>query len=181
MRKIYYFVALAIVLPLLSMTVTFIDLETKSILENLASIKVPTHFKELSKQEKIADYSAGERPQTVFTNAEKTVFLTFDANPSFQGVTPEKINKVKDYYVELNNYYGTCTDSGIFENNNKKYGFVKVDGLTKKTKKVYVVKFFSDFNGHLLEGTFYCPADKKTQWESTANEIMRSYTIKKHN
>ena len=179
MKKLKLFLAVAITLPLLSMTITLIDLEEKSILDNIASIKVPTNFKELSKQEKIADYASQERPLVVFTNKEKTTFITFDINQRYQGATQEKLIAIKDYYVELNNYFGKCIDSGIFENKGKKYGFVKVEGLTKKTKKVYVIKFFSDINGHLLEGTFYCPENEKTQWVDTANKIMRSFTIKK--
>ena len=142
MEKSKLMIVFAIVLPLLSMTNVLVKLERKSIFDNMASIKVPTNFRELNKQEKIADYSSQERPVVVFTNKEKTVFITFDVNQSYQGVNQEKLSKVKEYYVELNNHFGNCIDSGMFENNGKKYGFVKVEGLTKKTKKVYVINFF---------------------------------------
>lgn len=158
------------------MTVLNEKLVIKKLFENKVSIKVPASFKELTKQERILNFQRGHTPVAAFSDKTETVFVIFE-QPAMKPSTQENIDHYKERYVELNNYFGKCTDSGIINNNNKKVGFINVDGLTLKQKPIYLAMSFTDVFGNILECKFYCPANKKDQWKDIANEIIKSFTV----
>lgn len=177
MKNLKIILAIIVIAPLLSMTVLNEKLIIKHLFENKVSVKIPASFKELSKKERINNFQRGQTPVAAFTNATQTVFVIIE-QPAMKPATQENIDLYKERYVELNNYFGKCTDSGIVKNNNKKVGFINVDGLTLKQKPIYLAMSFTDAYGRILECKFYCPADKKEQWKDIADEIIKSFTVK---
>ncbi len=177
MKKINKLIlVIVIALPLVSMTILNEKLVVKKILENKVSIKIPVSFKELSKKERINNFQRGYTPVAAFSDKTETVFVVFN-QPAMKPATQESIDLYKDKYVELNDYFANCIDSGIVKNNNKKVGFINVDGLKLKQKPIYLAMSFTDAYGRILECKFYCPANKKEQWKDIANEIIKSFTV----
>lgn len=169
--------ALLIVLPLLSISIVKESLVVKNLFKNKVSIKIPVTFKELSQEERILNFQRGKTPVAAFVDKTKTVFVVFQ-QPVLKPATQNQITYYKEKYVALNNYFGKCTNSGIIKNNNKKVGFINVDGLTLKQQPIFLAMSFTDVFGAILECKFYCPANKKDQWQETANEIIKSFTVK---
>ena len=161
---------------ILLMSFTSVKLVTKYIFDNQVSIKVPSDFKKMTKQEMHRNFPRSNAPSAVFYDKTNGVYITFVLQQN-KKATQKDIEKYKDYYVELNDYFGKCDNSGFFTNKDKKFGFISVDGLKMKQKPVYLTMSFTDVAGMILECRFYCPADQKEQWQTTAEEVIKSFTI----
>jgi hypothetical protein len=174
MKKIT--ITITITMALIFMSFTNVDLVTKHLFDNQVTVKIPSTFRELSKKERFSDFPRNNTPAVAFVNKTETVYITFNLQ-QLKKATQNDIKKYLDHYVELHNYFGTCTNSGIFKNKDKKFGFVTTDGLKRSQKLVYTTMSFTDAAGMILECTFYCPADKKEQWKETADDIIKSFTV----
>jgi hypothetical protein len=172
MKKIVKIIMTVVIL----MSFSNVKLVTKYIFDNQVSIKVPSNFKAMTKQEMFRNFPRANAPSAVFVDKTNSVYITFVLQQN-KKATQKDIEKYKDYYVELNDYFGKCDNSGFFENNNKKFGYISVDGLKMKQKPIYLAMSFTDVAGMILECKFYCPADQKEQWKDTAKEIIKSFTI----
>jgi hypothetical protein len=146
------------------MSFSSVKLVTKYIFDNQVAIKVPSDFKKMTKQEMLRNFPRTDAPSAVFVDKTSSVYITFVLQQN-KKATQKDIEKYKDYYVELNDYFGKCDNSGFFKNNNKKFGFISVDGLKMKQKPIYLTMSFTDVAGMILECRFYCPADQKEQWK----------------
>jgi len=168
-----------LITPFLSMKIANTELVTKQLANGKISVKIPANFKEMTKQEKVLAFSRQNSPEAAYVNESKTVFVTIKQELT-KPATQEVIEYYKDKYVEVNNYFAKCTDSGFFTKGNKKYAFVKVEGLKKgkqKNETVYTEVSFTDAAGYILECRFYCPADKAEQWKPIADKIIRSFSV----
>lgn len=178
MQKI--FITLLVILPMLSMTI--IDLERKSILNDNGSIKIPNGFKELSKNEIVQKFPRLLRTGgTVFSNKNGTINLTINVStePANQDVIEKYRENYNDMLVNLyNTGYKKENNSGIINTHNQKVGFVKFLYPNKQKTKDYTLMFFTDYEEYLLVCTFSCPESEAATWEQTAEDIMNSLKIK---
>lgn len=176
MRKIKIFFTFLITMSLLSMTMLTIDLETKHVLNNMVSIKIPKGFKELSEQERNQKFPPGKVPSVAFTNETGDVNITLNHTPSPSN--QEKLTFYKNNFVKMFNAYGSkCYDSGIENIHNKKVAFIKLE-MKDRGKIQNTTMFFTDLDETLLICTFYCPSNKIKEWEETADKIVHSLKIK---
>lgn len=177
MKKIKIILAVIIITPLLSMKITNIELVTKKIENGKVSVKIPVNFKQMTKQEKALAFSRQDSPIAAYTNEDQSVMITIKQELTKQA-TPETMDYYKDQYVKANNYFAKCTDSGFFTKDNKKYAFVRVEGLKlskQRNRIIYTEVSFTDALGYILECRFYCPADDAEKWKPTADKIIRSF------
>lgn len=170
-----------IILPLLSMAILNIDLDTKSVLENKVKIKVPKNFNELSVDEINLKYPGRNKPGAVFSNELGTVNITLEikTDPASQDMIEKYVSNYNDLFVKMYKLgYEKENNSGVINVNNRKVGFVRILMPNKQKKKDYALMFFTDLESKLLMCTFYCPEGEVEKWKVTAEEIMNSIKIK---
>jgi hypothetical protein len=153
------------------------ELQTKIILNDKVSIKIPSDFIELSVKAIRQKYPADSRPSLAFGNENGgNVAFNLTNTPMHQ----DSIQNYTQNFVEmLKATYPTARwkDQGHKNINGKNVGFVEVvtPGLASE---IYNLMFFTEVDDQLLLCSFNCAKTEEKEWSITAHEIMNSLKVK---
>ncbi|EPR71301.1 hypothetical protein ADIWIN_3206 [Winogradskyella psychrotolerans RS-3] len=167
-----------LLIPLLSMTIGEIELESKSLLNNRVELKIPKTFVIMSEELMKIKYPSDNRPTLIYSDESGEINLVINLTPANANqdiIEPYLGNFVtmhKDVYPSAE-----WKDSGIKEINGQKVGYLKLI-ISEFDTKIYKVIFFTDLDGKLLHSTFKCNEKSFSEWEQTADKIMNSLKIK---
>jgi hypothetical protein len=155
-----------------------IDLETKSLLNNRITLKVPKEFDIMSEEMTKLKYPSERRPTLVYSNPSGgiNVALNLTQNRANQQlIEPYKENLVQTF----KKLYPSAEwkSSGVNTVNGRKVGYMELVTPAIDTE-IYNLIFFTDVDGKLLLCTFNCTKKSISEWTPVAKEIMNSLTVK---
>lgn len=178
MSRIYPLGIVIVALLLFSATLSKIELETRSLLNDKVELKIPKGFTVMTEEMLKLKYPSERRPKLVYTNETGgiNVALNLTQNRADQGL----IDAYAENLVQtFKNIYPSAEwkGSGVVVVNGRKLGYMELVTPAIDTE-IYNLMFFTDFEGQLLLCTFNCTKKSIEEWQPTAKEIMNSLKIK---
>ena len=178
MYRIKVILSTILAFALLSAAPGGIELETKILLDNQITMKIPKHFTIMSRELMEMKYPSEKRPAFVYTDASGSIniALSLTQNKADQ----KNITAYKDSFVKtFRNLYPTADwkGEGVKDIKGRKVGYLELVTPAIDTD-IYNLMFFTDLNGQLLLCTFNCTKENLGEWQATAHEIMNSLKIK---
>lgn len=155
-----------------------IDLETKSLLNNRITLKVPKEFDIMSEEMTKLKYPSERRPTLVYSNPSGGINVALNLTQSRanqQLIEPYEENLVQTF----KKLYPSAEwkSNGVTTVNGRKVGYMELVTPAIDTD-VYNLIFFTDVDGKLLLCTFNCTKKSISEWTPIAKEIMNSLTVK---
>ncbi|WP_430901002.1 MULTISPECIES: hypothetical protein [unclassified Paraflavitalea] len=153
-------------------------LESRSVIENTVSIKMPVEWKPMPDYQIKIKYPGSNPPKHVFSDKSGTISIAFNLTESKASpqVLEQYLNVLKK---SLEDAYPSAEwqSSEITTINNKKVGVFKL--LTPvKDDTIFNYFVFTDVNGKLLITTFNCPERKVKDWGRVSEEMMGSLEVR---
>jgi hypothetical protein len=169
-----YFVLL--LLPVFSFAQSKLD--TVSLLNGKVKILAPKELSPMTEEMWKAKYQNRAKPDMVLTDQDGEINLI--ASLTQQPATENQVAEFKDLQVQQLKAQRpdfVLLGDGVKSINGKKIGYIKF--LTQAVdQKVFNYYFFGIFNGKVLLFSFNCIEKLQKKWESTADNIMASLSIK---
>lgn len=154
-------------------------METKTLLNDKVEIKIPSSFKEMSKEAiKERFGKGGAPPDIVFAEAAGSPSLSFalKENPADSSVIDQYVDMVEKSIT--NPLPATkILDKGIKYVSGKKIGFL-VMVTPAQYGEIYSNLFFTDLDGKFLLCSFSCMNRSVDEWKATIDQIVWSLKIK---
>lgn len=155
-----------------------IDLETKSLLNDRITLKVPKEFDIMPEEMTKLKYPSERRPTLIYSDPSGGINVALNLTQSRanqQLIEPYKENLVQTF----KKLYPSAEwkSNGITLVNGRKVGYMEIVTPAIDTE-VYNLIFFTDVDGKLLLCTFNCTEKSISEWTPIAKEIMNSLTVK---
>ncbi len=179
MRRSFYIVLFICCISYKDISAQTIELETITILDGKAEIRIPKGFTLMTEEMKKLKYPGQNPPAVVYTNEEGNVNVAFNLTESTaaQAVLPEYLKvfvaKFKEVHPEAE-----WKGNGIRSINGQNLGYLELVTAAIDSK-IYNLLFFTDVDGKLLICTFNAVTRLLDTWKEPAQEIFKSLKIKK--
>ena len=153
-------------------------METKTLLNDRVEIKIPSSFKEMSKESIKERFGrGGAPPDIVFAEAAGSPSLSFalKENPADSAVIAQYVDMVEK---SITNPVPAARvlDKGTKYVSGKKIGYLVII-TPAQHGEIYSNLFFTDLNGKFLLCSFSCMNRSVDEWKETIDQIIWSFKI----
>lgn len=165
-------------LVFMAATLSTIELEVKSLLDNKIELKIPKGFEIMSEEMLKVKYPAEDRPTLVYTNEAGSVNVA--VNLTVHPASQDLMEPYKENFVaSFKNLYPSASwkGNGVTTIDDRKVGFLELTTPATDTE-IYNLLFFTDVQDKLLLCTFNCTKEQLVEWQTSAKEIMNSLKLR---
>ena len=146
------------------------SLESRTVLNGLVQIKLPSHFEPMPEALLKVKYPSGNAPTEVYSNTDGSVNVALNhtsnqvSKEKLSALLPAFVNQFTKSYPSINWKQKTTTEKGLL----LEFETPSVD------TSIYNLMAVQSLNGKMLMVSFNCPLPLQKEWEMKARKIIGS-------